>query len=260
MLLLSFVALALIFLPKIIPISETETDPTDIKKLDSLSELLENKEYYGLTTQLFEFNPNTISKDSLLLIGFPEYLAERLIKYRSKGGRFYTKADVKKIYGMPDPLMERIYGFISLPDSISESLPKVSEQKINLNTATTEQLKQIPMIGNTLSLRIVKYRNILGGFISLDQLDEVYGLSDTGLKNTKLYTFIDSGFRPKLVKVNSDSLEVLQSHPYISWQLAEDMVRYREVNSTIKSQKVLADFKSIDKSNFQKLIFYLDFQ
>lgn len=116
------------------------------------------------------------------------------------------------------------------------------------------------MIGDVLSVRIVRYREVLGGFISMDQIEEAYGLSDEAIASLKSSAFIENDFRPHQIKVNFDSMNVLKSHPYISNDLAEDMIRYREINSIIESETVLANFKSVDKSNFQKLILYLDFK
>ena len=67
-------------------------------------------------------------------------------------------------------------------------------------------------------------------------------------------------FRSRKIKINALDREGLAKHPYISDKLAADIVRYREVNNRIESEKVLANFKSVDKSNFKKLILYLDFQ
>ena len=116
------------------------------------------------------------------------------------------------------------------------------------------------MVGDVLAARIVKYRDLLGGYVSEDQLEEVFGLEDVALSNMKIETYIKLNFKPRLVRINHDSLEILQNHPYISYRLAEDILRFREINSTIESEIVLTDFKSIDKSNFKKLILYLDFR
>ncbi len=63
-----------------------------------------------------------------------------------------------------------------------------------------------------------------------------------------------------MIRINHDDFDRLKRHPYISDQLAEDIIRYREINSSIESEKVLANFKSIDKRYFKKLILYLDFK
>ncbi|MCK5702475.1 MAG: helix-hairpin-helix domain-containing protein [Cyclobacteriaceae bacterium] len=257
---MSVIALILLFSPNIVIRQNRSVDPADIKKLDSLVAILENDELPNTHHTLFLFNPNEISPDSLMLLGFPKKVAERLINYRSKGGRFYIKMDVKKIYGITDQLMGDIYTFINLLDSTSRDHLKKTEQKFDLNYANVNQLKKVSLIGDVLANRIVKYRDLLGGFVNMDQLDEVYGLSEMAKKHLKSITFISTKFKPHLIKINRDQADVILRHPYISFQLAEDIIRFREINSTIESEKVLAHFKSIDKSKFEKLIPYLDFQ
>ena len=154
-------------------------------------------------------------------------------------------------------MYNQVEDYIDLPDSSSVKNHQLS---MEINTADPNDLWQIHMIGDVLATRIVKYREALGGFISEEQFDEVYALSDEALHKLNVSVYIGHGFSPRLIKINSDSLDVLKSHPYITDQLAEDIVRFREINGTIESEKVLVNFKSVDKSNFQKLIFYLDFQ
>lgn len=260
LLIVSVIALILIFFPEIVIWKNRTIDPADVKQLDSLVAILESGESSDKNQTLFLFNPNVISMDSLLLLGFPKSVAGRLINYRSKGGKFFIKQDVKKIYGITDQLMDNIYSFVNLPDS-SEKRQKSERTKIfDLNRANADDLKKVPMIGDVYATRIVKYRNALGGFVSKNQLEEVYGLSEDAVRNIKSGTFISSGFKPRRLKINHDSLELLQNHPYISNRLAEDILRFRDVNSTIDSEKVLVNFKSIEKSKFEILILYLDFQ
>ena len=163
LLMISIVLLVLIFAPKLVIRHQKEVDPKDVYKLDSLASILENKEFLERGSQHFLFDPNTISVDSLVLLGFSKRIAERLINYRSKGGKFYYKNDVMKIYGITDLLMKNIYPFINLPDSAIISVEKFTKQKIDLNSATTQQLKKVYMVGDVLAARIVKYRDLLGG-------------------------------------------------------------------------------------------------
>jgi competence protein ComEA len=260
LLIVSVILLILMFFPEIVIRNKASVDPLEVMQLDSLVSILAGDELKNTDKTLFTFNPNVISQDSLELLGFPKTVANRLINYRSKGGKFYKKEDVKKIYGVTDQLMDNIYSFINLPEFASKSSKNQLTQKLDLNSASVDQLKKVPMIGAALAARIVNYRSLLGGFVSKNQLEEVYGLSDIALRNVKSATFINSGFIPMRLKINHDSLKVLQNHPYISDPLAEDIVRFREVNTTIESEKVLVNFKSIKKSKFEKLILYLDFQ
>ncbi len=207
---------------------------------------------------LFDFDPNKISMDSLILLGVPKKTAITWINYRTKGGKFYTKKDVRKIYGIQDEWVQKAFPYILLPDSSTYRNNK--KVKLDLNRASASQLKLTPGIGDIFANRIVKFRESLGGFVTADQLHEVYGITDTSIQSLLDHTYIQKKFIPNKIRINHVEKEKLLSHPYISKNLAEDIIRFREINKTIESEKVLADFKSVDKRNFKKLILYLDFQ
>ncbi len=255
----SVLALLLIFFPKILIRHHATINPADIKQLDSLVAILNKVELSSKSHEVFNFDPNKTSLDSLMLLGFSQKIAQRIQNYISKGGHFYKKEDVKKIYGISDQLVLDLYPYMMLPDSGRIATKRIIE-KFDLNNASEIQLKKVQMIGAVLAARIVKYRSLLGGFISKDQLDEVYGLSDEAKDYLKSSTFIGTKFSPQKISINRAQEDVLSKHPYISYELAEDIVRFRHINSKIESKKVLVNFKSIDKSNFKKLILYLDFQ
>ena len=82
---------------------------------------------------------------------------------------------------------------------------------------------------------------MLGGFVLLDQLSEIYGLKDKALESLKSRVFIKSDFKPKRIKINRATENELAIHPYITSQLARDIIRYREVNHAIESEKLLCN-------------------
>lgn len=258
LLIVSLLALLVIFFPKILIKSSAQIEPADVTKLDSLVSLMKRNEMLNSEETLFEFDPNALPVDSLVLIGFPEKIAQRLDNYRAKGGRFIVRADVKKIYGMSKDLYLSIEPYILLPDTIATG--SENSNRIDINAVTELQLEEIPGIGRVFAGRIIKYRQLLGGFISLNQLDEVYQLEGPALDAIKTQAFVQKGFIPERLKVNQATAEKLMRHPYISRQLAEDMIRFREINGAIESEKLLANFKSLDKGNFEKLISYLEFR
>jgi hypothetical protein len=81
----SVLALLVIFFPKILVRSSAQIELADVKKLDSLVALMEQNEMSDRKSTLFKFDPNTLPVDSLLLMGFPEKIAQRLENYRTKG-------------------------------------------------------------------------------------------------------------------------------------------------------------------------------
>jgi competence protein ComEA len=163
LLVVSIILLFVIFFPKTIIRNQIEVDPAEVKHLDSLASLFERDEKF----ELFLFDPNTLPKDSLMFLGFPQRVAGRLVNYRDKG-EFHTKDDVKKVYGINEQLVDSLYPYINLPAQLSETNNYSKTQKFNINTASTDQLKKVNMIGDVLAARIVKYRERLGGFIAVN--------------------------------------------------------------------------------------------
>ena len=135
-------------------------------------------------TEYFNFDPNTISKDSLLLLGVYNNITERILKYRSAGGKFSKPEDLLKIYGFNEKLYSRLSPFVAIKsvnsneksskESNSETKFNNANSIVNLNTADTTELKSLKGIGSKLAGRIVKFRNSAGGFYSIDQLTDVY--------------------------------------------------------------------------------------
>ena len=131
-------------------------------------------------SKLFSFNPNNLPETEWKKLGLSERLIHTVKNYEAKGGSFKTKNGLKKIYGFGNELFSTLAPYIMLPDSII-SKPKIIHQKlsinnlIELNLADSLQLVSLPGIGPGYTKRIIKYREKLGGFYSVEQLSEVYG-------------------------------------------------------------------------------------
>ena len=68
----------------------------------------------------FPFNPNTITQDSLQILGFSRRQAASIIKYRTKGGKFRVKRDFAKMYVVDSAKYAALESFILLPDRLPE--------------------------------------------------------------------------------------------------------------------------------------------
>ena len=216
---------------------------------------------------LFEFNPNKASKDELIALGFSVSLANRIDNYRAKNGKFIIKSDLKKIYGMDSTLYIELYAYIDLPKekpvilrdkkTLPEKTASVINEKFNLNLADTTQLIRIYGIGSKLSQRIIKYRNSLGGFISMNQLKEVYGLDSAVVKELNKKVFIDYEFQPARLAINTVSEKELGAHPYIKYNLAKAITTYRFQHGNFSSIEDLKKIALVDESFFTKIKPYL---
>ncbi|MDX5438384.1 MAG: helix-hairpin-helix domain-containing protein, partial [Pontibacter sp.] len=124
----------------------------------------------------------------------------------------------------------------------------------NINTADTTQLKQIRGIGSKLSARIVKYRNSLGGFHSMAQVREVYGLPPNVVDSLEKYTFLPkTNAAPQRLNINKATADELRAHPYVSSNMARLIVAYREQHGDYQQVEEIKNIKVITQEQFEKL-------
>lgn len=257
-----------------------EIDPDKFQKLIALLEEKDRGSEESSEAYLFAFDPNVIDSIRLDSLRLPFYVKRNLLSYRSKGGRFYKASDFRKIYGMNDSIFDTIRPYIQIADEHQvrfkpqvererpqesqepqEQLPDKQEPKargepIEINTATAEELKELRGIGEVLSVRIVKYRQLLGGFSRLDQLHEVYGLKPETIGNILPYLILDSA-RVVRININFASAEELARHPYISYEFAKALVRFRSENGFVNELQTLHERELISEEDFQRISPYL---
>lgn len=219
-------------------------------------------------TKLFQFDPNSATEDDFLTLGLSSKTAKILLKYRNKGGKFYKKEDLKKIYSLSEKDYNRIAPYVIIanqnktfssgnkyPNYENEKAPKTIG-KVYLNTATAADLKTLKGIGPAYSKRIIEYRNALGGFISINQLKEVYGFPDSTFQQLKDY-FIIEPWKIKKINVNMATEEELAIHPYIRKFMAKNILLLRTDLKKINEIAQLRQVPLINEEKFRKIAPYL---
>ena len=222
-----------------------------------------NESKVNVTQQqnLFVFNPNVISEEEAIRLGFSKKTAKTLINFRNKGGKFFKPEDLKKLYGINDELYSKLEPYILIeqkvnytPDSTrfkkTDFLEKnkLTKQIIELNQADSIQLVSIKGIGPAFSKRILKYRTMLGGFHSLEQLKEVCGMTDS------LYQFIAPQVKvdkDQLVKIPINAIDFtsLRKHFYFNFQTAQAVINYRNKHGKLTEN----DFRNLGVFSDEKL-------
>ncbi len=137
-----------------------------------------------------------------------------------------------------------------------KSVKKDEIRILDINKATVSELDMVRGIGSTYAKRIIKYRNLLGGYVHIEQLSEVYGLTAGHVQELGKHFNIQSGVIR--IPLNSDSAKVLAKHPYISYDLAWIIINYRKANGNIKDAEELKKIKAIDEKLFDRLSPYLN--
>lgn len=145
---------------------------------------------------------------------------------------------------------------------IKKPVAKIKTEKtllLNLNQVDSIALMSLPGIGQVYSSRIVRYRELLGGFVNEEQLLEVYGIDSILLVTIDEFIFIDESL-VRRVPLNSADVQTLASHPYISYKLASIMVKYRNHHGPYTDMNDLKGIPLIDEQLFRKIAFYLDLE
>ncbi len=215
----------------------------------------------GQDTKLtpFKFNPNTLSEDGFVKLGLREKLVKTLINYRNKGGKFYNKESLKRIYGLHENEYKQLENFIDIPSSYANDFVSKPKQiiSIELNSADTSQLIQLRGIGSKLSMNIIKLREQLGGFVRTEQIKEVYGISDETYQAIKPSLHINKAL-VKTINLNAATLYELNAHPYLRGDLARAIVDYRKIhNYKIDNLDQIKEIPLINEEIFRKIVNYL---
>lgn len=198
------------------------------------------------------FDPNFIAYDSLLLYGFSKYQAGNLVKYRENGGEFNNPEDVLKIYGIDSAFYQQVLNYISIELRKNIIYEPKEIIKIELNSADTSDLMSLPGIGPVYAARIIKYRDLLGGYYSSRQLLEVYNFPEETYYDIADFVFTDTVKLQKL-RLNFLDYPELIRHPYFNKKQVEELLDYREKNGAFKSPEDIKVLETFDSEMFSRI-------
>lgn len=203
--------------------------------------------------ELFAFNPNTADEATLRRLGLTDRQISNLMKYRAAGGRWRSADDFSRLYGLSAAEFERLRPYVVVEPLAGEAVgrngrgetaPRAHGRqdyvkaeklpagtKVNLVTADTTLLKQIPGIGSWYARKICRYRESLGGFVSLAQLSEVEGLPEG------LAEWFEPIRQPQVrpLDINHATFSQLVRHPYLSYEQVKAVFDYRRKYGALKS-------------------------
>lgn len=251
----------------------------------------------GMTTTVFEFDPNTLSPEGWKKLGLRERTIQTIGRYLSKGGKFKTSRDLYKIYGLPAEDVQRLEPYVRIsstqypngkgkyaqqdnfiePKEAAYSVSRAEDgpalqkgksghnngisrsatvRELEINRADSADWESLPGIGQKLAGRIVLFREKLGGFVKVEQVGEVYGISDSVFNRLKTWLVCDPA-PVKKINVNLAALEDLRQHPYVRWKLANAIIRYREQHGPFRELSAIRQTLLITENELAKLLPYL---
>ncbi len=229
---------------------------------DAGSKAMEKRSY-----TLFPFDPNTATEDELHALGLPENVVRAITRYREKGGKYRKKEDLQKIYTLSEENYRRIEPYIDINSgapvpAVAPDMPAANDAPktviIDVNRASGEEWQGLRGIGPAYAARIVKFRDALGGFASVEQVAETRGLPDSTFQNIRLQLKHSPIFRPLVI--NQITSETLAAHPYIDRRSAEAVVAYRNNHGPFGSVDDLRKVYALKPEVLDKLAPYLVFE
>ncbi len=241
------------------------------------------------TPERFAFDPNTADSTQLLRLGLQPWQVRNIYRYRAAGGVYRKKEDFARLYGLTVKQYRELEPYIHISadylpastlfehrtpsahrdtpsthgDTISaekEEHPlrypvKLAEgETIDLSTADTAILKRVPGIGSYYARKIADYGKRLGGYASVEQLDEI----DDFPQEAKAYITLEHTSVTKL-NINSLSLNELKKHPYINFYQARAIVDYRRQHGTISDLNDLRLLPDFPEEAIQRLRPYVEY-
>lgn len=292
---LSPLIFALLFTPNIFrKLTEVEYNEfdSDKRQLDSLVALwnnsvkpkVEKEAVPEINIRLTSFDPNIASTEELMGVGLDERLASRIGNYINAGGGFKVKSDLKRIYGFPDSLYLVLEQYIQLPNELPKRTSKDKEPferpsnkeslyeevevnaslpelfVLDINEADSIDFQKLRGIGPAYSSRIVKFRQLLGGFNNIDQIKEVFGVSDSLYQSIASQLSVKEVFTPVQININLATFKEINAHPYISYEQTKEIMNAKSKYGKFKSPADLSRLTSFDSIQIVKLTPYLQFQ
>ncbi|HTG66507.1 MAG TPA: helix-hairpin-helix domain-containing protein [Flavobacterium sp.] len=256
--------------------SVSKVDPEKQKwlSLESQIDSMENR-LAKEVPKIYPFNPNFITDYKGYKLGMSIVELDRLHAFRKENKYVNSAKEFQTVTGVSDSLLAVISPYFKFPDwvknkptsklvAFSNTNPNVfsKKEKIvikDINQATQEDLIKVYGIGEAISKRILKFKESLGGFVSMDQMKDVWGLSPEVVQRLNTSFKVGTLSNIKKIDINNASVKELAQFPYFKYNLAREIVIYRSMNGDIKNVADLTKIKGMSIENANIIALYLDF-
>lgn len=203
-----------------------------------------------------KFNPNDYTLDDWVELGLSEKQAAVVLKFTSRGVR--SNDELKKIYVIPEQVFELLKDstvYDASDDSGNEVAITKEKTIVDLNSASFEELKTLPGIGNFYANKIIEQREALGGFIGTYQLLELWKFGTERFEKIKEQIKVVPNIQK--LNINTADIETLKKHPYISYKVANSIVKMRQTHGQYQRIEDILKSVLIDQELFSKIQPYL---
>jgi len=246
--------------PLLVTFKEIDSGISEIEKKKYLSVPYYKKKSIKYKSPPTKFDPNKYQEHEWIALGLSPKQAKVVLSFAKRGIK--NNDELKQIFVIDDRLFQlikdsTIYPVYTLKQGVdNKNIYSQKKQPIELNKATEEQLVALPMIGDFLAKKIIERRQQLGGYHSLEQLLEIKFLDVSKLDVIRPFLTIDFN-EVKLININTCTVEDLQKHPYISWNVANSIIKMRVYLKKYTNFDQLLESRLISIELLEKITPYL---
>lgn len=250
---------------------ETENNKEKQQWLSLQTEIDEAKQEKDIyIPKMYPFNPNFITDFKGYNLGMSTQEIDRLLAFRKTNKYVNSAQEFQAVTKVSDSLLKVISPYFKFPDWVAnkkefKTYPKQNFKKkekvtvLDINQATQEDLKKIYGVGDGLSERILKEKDKFGGFVSMEQMNDVWGLSPEVIVQLNEHFKIKTSPVVKKININTASIKELMQFPYFKYALAKSIVTYRSMNNGIKNTEDLLKIKDFPVEKINIIVLYLEF-
>jgi DNA uptake protein ComE-like DNA-binding protein len=235
--------------------------------------IIVNEEKLQFERKIYPFNPNFITDSKGYKLGMSAKQIDKLLAFRKQGLFVNSKEEFQKVTGVSDSLLQIIAPYFKFPDWVTNKsdyghkknnskwieYPKKDPIKIiDINNATKEDLIKISGIGEAISERILKQKELLGAFVSMDQMKDIWGLTPEVIDKLDQSFTISTKPMPVKININDASIKELEKFPYFRYPISKNIVTYRSMNGEIKIDD-LSKIKGFPVDKIKIIALYLNF-
>ncbi|MBZ9729792.1 helix-hairpin-helix domain-containing protein [Salegentibacter sp. JZCK2] len=216
------------------------------------------------SVKIFPFNPNYITDFKGYTLGMSMEEIDKLHQFRNENKWINSAEDFQRVTGVSDTLLGEISPYFKFPDWVIEAArEKAAAQTAtrvlvsDLNKAEAEDLQKVNGIGEVLANRIVNYRTKIAGFRSEIQLKDIYGLNYETREKLEQQFRVFKNEEFSLTNINEAKVLDLVEVPYIEYELAREIIDYRQLHEEINSFEELSKIESFPSDKIDRIQLYL---
>jgi DNA uptake protein ComE-like DNA-binding protein len=237
-------------------------------QIDSLKQ-----EKLDYVPKIYPFNPNFITDYKGYKLGMSVAEIDRLLVFRKQNKYVNSAQEFQAVTKISDSLLNALSPYFKFPDWVNnkkefpnyKKFPNTAFAKkekiliVDINQASQEDLVKIYGIGEAISIRILQFKENIGGFVSMEQMNDIYGLSPEVIENLNSHFKVLAVPNVKKIDINDASIKELSLFPYFKYPISKNIVTFRSMNGDIKNTEDLTKIKGLSIEKAKIIALYLNF-